>query len=172
MLRGTRSDATTDGSSHADPLTPRPARGTTHRHRADPRMPPQSSFIQDFLAGGVSGAIAKTCTAPIERVKLIIQTQVTHAVASHSHGAVAALGRASSRDRGSRPRLSGPGLVLVMPSCCVTRGAPHLAALAESLPPSGCQPAHHLRRDPSLHRHRQLLHPCRGGAGHRCLLAW
>jgi solute carrier family 25 (adenine nucleotide translocator) protein 4/5/6/31 len=29
----------------------------------------------DFLAGGVSGAIAKTATAPIERVKLIIQTQ-------------------------------------------------------------------------------------------------
>merc|ERR550537_2030925 len=35
----------------------------------------ESSFLQDFLAGGVSGAIAKTCTAPIERVKLIIQTQ-------------------------------------------------------------------------------------------------
>merc|ERR1712023_300466 len=32
-------------------------------------------FIIDFLAGGVSGAIAETCTAPIERVKLIIQTQ-------------------------------------------------------------------------------------------------
>lgn len=34
-----------------------------------------SNFIVDFLAGGVSGAVAKTCTAPIERVKLIIQTQ-------------------------------------------------------------------------------------------------
>merc|ERR1712100_21102 len=34
-----------------------------------------SNFLIDFLAGGVSGAIAKTCTAPIERVKLIIQTQ-------------------------------------------------------------------------------------------------
>jgi len=32
-------------------------------------------FLKDFIAGGVSGAIAKTCTAPIERVKLIIQTQ-------------------------------------------------------------------------------------------------
>ena len=32
-------------------------------------------FMKSFLAGGVSGAVAKTCTAPIERVKLIIQTQ-------------------------------------------------------------------------------------------------
>jgi solute carrier family 25 (adenine nucleotide translocator) protein 4/5/6/31 len=34
-----------------------------------------TAFMTDFLLGGVSGAIAKTCTAPIERVKLIIQTQ-------------------------------------------------------------------------------------------------
>jgi len=32
-------------------------------------------FLKDFAAGGISGAVAKTCTAPIERVKLIIQTQ-------------------------------------------------------------------------------------------------
>jgi solute carrier family 25 (adenine nucleotide translocator) protein 4/5/6/31 len=34
-----------------------------------------SDFIVNFLAGGVSGAVAKTATAPIERVKLLIQTQ-------------------------------------------------------------------------------------------------
>jgi len=32
-------------------------------------------FAADFAAGGISGAVAKTATAPIERVKLIIQTQ-------------------------------------------------------------------------------------------------
>jgi solute carrier family 25 (adenine nucleotide translocator) protein 4/5/6/31 len=35
----------------------------------------KSNFLIDFAAGGISGAIAKTATAPIERVKLIIQTQ-------------------------------------------------------------------------------------------------
>merc|ERR1712230_197421 len=33
------------------------------------------AFAIDFVLGGTSGAISKTITAPIERVKLIIQTQ-------------------------------------------------------------------------------------------------
>merc|ERR1711943_171749 len=34
-----------------------------------------TDFLVDFAAGGVSGAVSKTLTAPIERVKLVIQTQ-------------------------------------------------------------------------------------------------
>merc|ERR1712072_197660 len=35
----------------------------------------EANFLLDFAAGGVSGAVSKTITAPIERVKLVIQTQ-------------------------------------------------------------------------------------------------
>lgn len=34
-----------------------------------------SKVIRDFILGGTSGAIAKTLAAPIERVKLLLQTQ-------------------------------------------------------------------------------------------------
>lgn len=34
-----------------------------------------ASFVKDLIAGGVAGGIAKTAVAPIERVKLILQTQ-------------------------------------------------------------------------------------------------
>jgi solute carrier family 25 (adenine nucleotide translocator) protein 4/5/6/31 len=39
----------------------------------DPKQ--QSSFVIDFLMGGVSAAVSKTAAAPIERVKLLIQNQ-------------------------------------------------------------------------------------------------
>ena len=35
----------------------------------------QSNFLIDFMMAGVSAAISKTSAAPIERVKLLIQTQ-------------------------------------------------------------------------------------------------
>jgi len=38
-------------------------------------MGKDSNLLLDFAAGGISGAVSKTITAPIERVKLIIQTQ-------------------------------------------------------------------------------------------------
>jgi solute carrier family 25 (adenine nucleotide translocator) protein 4/5/6/31 len=38
-------------------------------------MGKDANLLVDFAAGGTSGAISKTITAPIERVKLIIQTQ-------------------------------------------------------------------------------------------------
>jgi len=34
-----------------------------------------TSFLKDFLAGGISAAISKTAVAPIERVKLLLQVQ-------------------------------------------------------------------------------------------------
>lgn len=34
-----------------------------------------NDFITDFLIGGVSAAFSKTATAPIERVKILLQTQ-------------------------------------------------------------------------------------------------
>lgn len=34
-----------------------------------------TKILKDFILGGTSGAIAKTLAAPIERVKLLLQTQ-------------------------------------------------------------------------------------------------
>ncbi|XP_016075047.1 PREDICTED: ADP/ATP translocase 3-like [Miniopterus natalensis] len=34
-----------------------------------------TSFVRDFLAGGITAAVAKTAVAPIERIKLLLQVQ-------------------------------------------------------------------------------------------------
>jgi len=34
--------------------------------------PKKSSFVVDFLAGGISAAVSKTIVAPIERVKMLL----------------------------------------------------------------------------------------------------
>lgn len=39
-------------------------------------MTQQNDFMYNFIAGGVSGIVAKTICAPIERVKLLIQTDI------------------------------------------------------------------------------------------------
>lgn len=48
-------------------------------HSAPARTPGEhntaSKILKDFVLGGTSGAIAKTLAAPIERVKLLLQTQ-------------------------------------------------------------------------------------------------
>ena len=36
-----------------------------HGHKSD-------NFLKDFVMGGVTGAIAKTANAPIERVKILL----------------------------------------------------------------------------------------------------
>ena len=38
-------------------------------------MTNDSHFLKDLLIGGVTGGISKTVSAPLERVKLLLQTQ-------------------------------------------------------------------------------------------------
>ena len=39
---------------------------------SDKKAKAKPSFVVNFLAGGISAAIAKTSVAPIERVKLLL----------------------------------------------------------------------------------------------------
>lgn len=41
------------------------------KKKSDPAL----KFFADLMAGGVAGAVSKTAVAPIERVKLLLQTQ-------------------------------------------------------------------------------------------------
>ncbi len=68
----------------ASPDAPRPvlqfstdAMSVAPASKADSHAPrgPVASFLLDLAAGGTAGGISKTIVAPIERVKLILQTQ-------------------------------------------------------------------------------------------------
>ena len=38
-------------------------------------MAAQLGFVENFMISGVAAGVAKTCTAPIERIKLNVQNQ-------------------------------------------------------------------------------------------------
>jgi len=46
--------------------------------KKDTKKDPVVSFLTDLAAGGISGGVSKTIVAPIERVKLILQTQAAN----------------------------------------------------------------------------------------------
>lgn len=45
---------------------------------ASQSMNQEKNFLLDFLVGGVAAAVSKTAVAPIERIKLLLQTQDSH----------------------------------------------------------------------------------------------
>ena len=53
-------------------MVPAPAEGEAPKKM---KSSPALKFFADLMAGGVAGAISKTAVAPIERVKLLLQTQ-------------------------------------------------------------------------------------------------
>lgn len=55
------------------------------------------NFLLDFALGGISAAISKTTTAPIERVKLILQTQDTNPKIIESGNRYTGIGNCFSR---------------------------------------------------------------------------
>jgi len=62
------------------PSTPRSIQASENLAVADRGRAPfvlknDANLVVDFLTGGIAGAVSKTITAPVERVKLIIQTQ-------------------------------------------------------------------------------------------------
>ncbi len=67
-------------------------------------------FVQDLVLGGTSGVIAKTCCAPLERIKIILQVQsantsgvkVSWGFASHSGISIDGLVRTNALSLGGR----------------------------------------------------------------------
>lgn len=67
-------------------------------------MSDQNQFIVDFLLGGVSAAVAKTVAAPLERVKLLIQSQdemIKHGRLTHRYNGIVDTFRRTVADEGT-----------------------------------------------------------------------
>lgn len=80
QVGSSKSGATGSGSEETAAAAKGPAAVTVPRvnekvQAASAKESQAMNFIKDLLSGGVSGAVAKTATAPIERVKLLLQTQ-------------------------------------------------------------------------------------------------
>jgi hypothetical protein len=113
-------------------------------------------FVKDLAAGGVAGAVSKTAVAPIERVKLLLQTQDSNPKIRNGEvrrplgSAVEIQASIGCIMRGHRPSCLplcvNRNLNLTCPPPCPAAGAP-------------------------LHGHRQLLHARVCRAGHCVVLA-
>ena len=65
--------------------------------------PVKSSFMIDFMMGGVSAAVSKTAAAPIERVKLLIQNQdemIKQGRLSHKYNGIVDCFKRTAADEG------------------------------------------------------------------------
>ena len=126
-------------------------------------------FVTDLAAGGVAGAVSKTAVAPIERVKLLLQTQDSNPkIKSGEVGACAGCWRRAGR--GTRQHIERPAGQPARAPCALRLASPPVPRphVARPCAPAACPPA---PAGPPLHRHCQLLHARDGGAGLCVLLA-
>jgi len=69
--------------------------------------------IFDFFAGGMAGIIAKTLTAPIERVKLLLQTEGENAKLKKKYGGIVECFTRCVRDEGVLSLWRGNGVNVI-----------------------------------------------------------
>ena len=69
--------------------------------------------IFDFFAGGIAGIIAKTATAPIERVKLLLQTEMENPKLKSKYNGIIDCFRRCVREEGVLSLWRGNGVNVV-----------------------------------------------------------